>query len=156
MTWPLSIPLNWECYGPKQRSIFFLEILNNSFRALSSIIIISRKHHARWSQKHHFLTGCSLGRSAAGSADAGQQPRPGGAAQEADAGRGWALSTSGGRQPTTVTSHNIKIQEGVIKNFISLQSVVILLILWNVIPNKVNFRLGIFFLKSSHLKMNRH
>ena len=62
----------------------------------------------------------SLGRSAAGSADAGQQPRPGGAAQEADAGRGRALSTSGGRQPTTVTSHNIKIQEGVIEKFYQL------------------------------------
>ena len=50
----------------------------------------------------------SLGWSTVGSADAGQQPRPGGAAQETDAGRGRTLPSPRGREsssPVDVSHH---------------------------------------------------
>ena len=50
------------------------------------------------------------------------------------------------------TRHSNKRWEGVIEKFYRLASVVILLILWNVIPNKENSRCGISFGSSWRIK----
>ena len=47
---------------------------------------------------------CVAGWAAAGAADAGQQPRPGGPAPETDAGGRPALPAPGGRKPAPVAS----------------------------------------------------